>query len=190
MPDIAMPGIVFMPGLFAPGVLVPGLVAPDIAMPGTAPPGVFIPAIALPGVLMPDIAPPEPAAPGAMRRGSGPVASAGMLVLRFALAPRGPPAVVRSPRLPRSSARMSAGSRAVKSFSITTTSCSSWDDPGSRRISAKFTRPKHASDHSSNSARGTALCLMIDRSVPIASSRWSGMGTVTLPASVRRCMTI
>ena len=34
------------------------------------------------------------------------------------------------------------------------------------------------------------LCRMMDSSVPIATSRWSGMGTVTLPASVRRGMTI
>jgi hypothetical protein len=30
---------------------------------------------------------------------------------------------------------------------------------------------------------------MIDRSVPVASSPWSGTGTVTLPVSLRRCIT-
>lgn len=41
----------------------------------------------------------------------------------------------------------------------------------------------------SNSVRAIPLCRMIERSVPMASSGWSGTGTVAVPASVRRCIT-
>ena len=41
----------------------------------------------------------------------------------------------------------------------------------------------------SNSVRAMPLCRMIERSVPMASSEWSGTGTVTVPASVLCCIT-
>jgi hypothetical protein len=37
--------------------------------------------------------------------------------------------------------------------------------------------------------RAMPLCRMIERSVPMASSGWSGTETVIVPASVRRCIT-
>ena len=41
----------------------------------------------------------------------------------------------------------------------------------------------------SNSDRGKPDCLMIDLSVPVRSSRWSGTGTVTVPVGSVFCIT-
>ena len=50
--------------------------------------------------------------------------------------------------------------------------------------------PRKERSHSSNSPRGMQDCRMIERSVPILSSLWSGTGTVVVPEDVFCCITM